>query len=355
MAAIKGLGEHVIQAIVQEREASGPYRSIYDLAERLDPKVLSRAVLEILVKAGALDSLGPNREQHMLAVERAVQSATAKHRDKARGQRNLFGGDDGADSQNGEAAVAMLPDAPDWTHSQKMSAEKEVLGFYLTSHPLTEYADQLGRYATHNTKELATLDDKTDVMLAGLISAIKKAQTKKPSRNGHQRYVNFDFEDPHGVVRCIMWPEEYARLGEQVKQDVICLVKGRVDRRGREPNVVVNEVLTLDEAARQFTEQLAIKFQRGLHTERDMLRVREILNQHPGATDVVIVVDTADEADPQKRVRFYMTTPERMRVSCSPELTAQLSDVLGADHFRMHSTPRRKNGVPNGRPVAVGR
>ena len=351
--AVKGAGEQAVAAVVAEREASGPYKNIFDLAERVDPKQLTKTVLELLVKAGALDGFGPNREQHMLAGERAVQAAAAKQRDKARGQRNLFGED--APSSDGVAAPAevTLPEAPDWTHSQKLAAEKEVFGFYLTSHPLTEHAGQLGKMATHTTKELVELEDKADVLLAGMISSIKKAQTKKPSRNGHTRYVNFDFEDPQGIVRCIMWPEEFARLGEKVKQDAICLVKGRVDRRGREPNVIVNQVLSLDEAAAQFTDQLAIKFQRGLHTERDMLRVRDVLSQFPGATEVVLLIDTADPADPARRLRYYLAAQERFRVTCGGELQARLTEILGRSHFRLVASQKRRNGI--GAPRGVGR
>ncbi len=229
LGAVKGVGEHAVQELVAERQAKGLYKNIFDLTERLDPKVLTKGALEILIKAGALDSLGPNRAQHIAALERAVQSASARQRDKARGQKSLFGG--GGDDEPGVAQDAVvLPDVPDWTHAQKLVAEREVLGFYLTSHPLTEHAEMLERFASHVTSELVNLDDRAEVSLAGMVSSIKKAQTKKPSRNGNTKYVNFDFEDPHGMVRCILWPEEFARMGHLVEQDAICYIKGRVDR-----------------------------------------------------------------------------------------------------------------------------
>src|SRR5207247_2457794 len=118
--------------------------------------------------------------------------------------KNLFAMDDDATATT-QSGTQALPDVPDLTHSQKLAVEKEVFGFYLTSHPLTEYASKLQLFSTHTTTDLATLNDKAEVRLGGMISSIKRTSTKKPSRNGHTRYANFDFEDVKGSVRCIMW------------------------------------------------------------------------------------------------------------------------------------------------------
>src|SRR5690606_13974103 len=134
------------------------------------------------------------------------------------GQRNLFGGDDDA-ADNTAPTVQSLPEMADWSHREKLAYEEEVIGVYLSSPPLTELAEQIARFSSFTTKDLHELEDGTEVVLGGMISAIKKAATKKPSRNGHTKYVNFDFEDPQGVVRCIMWPEEYARLGDKVQPE----------------------------------------------------------------------------------------------------------------------------------------
>ncbi len=346
LGAVKGVGENAVEALVAERIENGPFKNIFDLTERVDPKVLTKSALEILIKAGALDSLGPNRAQHLAAVERAVQSASAKQRDKARGQKSLFG-DDSGEEEGAEDDALMLPELPDWTHAQKLVAEREVLGFYLTSHPLTEHAEKLARFASHVTSELVDLEDRAEVSLAGMISSIKKAQTKKPSRNGNTRYVNFDFEDPHGMVRCILWPEEFARMGHLVEPDAICFVKGRVDRRGREPNLIVNQIMSLDEAEKTFTDRLAIKFQHGLHDENDMIRVRDILNRHPGLADVILLVETPDEKTNDRQLRYVMQLPNSMRVACDAALRTELAAALGENHFRFHAAPVKKNGNGN--------
>lgn len=345
LGAIKGIGENAVSAVVREREANGPFQNIFDLTERVGPGGLNRSTLEILIKAGALDILGPHWGQHMLVVERAVQSAAALHRDRASGQKNLFGSDDETETDDPESVT--LPEAPDWTHREKLAAEKEVLGFYLTSHPLTEHSDRLAKHATCTTQELVDLEDRTEVLLGGMISSIKRATTKKPSRNGHSRYVNFDFEDPQGIVRCIMWPEQFARQGDRVVPETLCFVKGKVDRQRREPNVIVDQILTPDEADREFTSQLAVKFQRGMHTEQDMIRVRDVLNKYPGRTAVVIVVDSADEIDPSNRFRYILSTRNDLRVSCGAELREGLHEILGEENVQFHAVPKKKNGKSN--------
>jgi DNA polymerase-3 subunit alpha len=344
LGAIKGVGEQAVGAIVAEREANGPFTSIFDLAERVDPRQLSKSVLELLVKVGACDSLGGRRSQLHAVIERAVQSAAARQRDKQRGQKNLFGGDDGPANADAVDAAALLPDLPEWTHREKLNYEKEALGFYLTSHPLTELADQIAKYATNSVKDLVELEDGTEVVLGGMVSSIKRATTKKPSRNGHTKYVNFDFEDPSGIVRCIMWPEEFARLGEKVQAEAIRFLRGKVDKRNREPNVIVDAMWTMEEVEKEFTRQIAIKFQRGLHDSRVVNRVRDILQNHPGRSEVMVVVDTADDSRPSCRLRFTSEKPLKMTVSCTKELKTELMDVLGPGHLDFIAEPKRRNG-----------
>ncbi len=353
LAAIKGVGEQAVAAIVREREANGPFRDIFDLCERVDPRQLTKGILEILIKAGGLDSFGPERNQHLALADRAVQNAASKQRDRQAGQKNLFGGDDEVQALHGTAL--QLPDVPPLTHAQKLAAEKEVFGFYLTSHPLTEHASKLQLYSTHCTLDLAALPDQAELRLGGMISAIKRTNTKKPSRNGHTRYANFDFEDVKGAVRCIMWPEDYARLGENVKSEAICFIEGRVDRRGREPNVIVNNLITIDEASRKFTDQVAIQFLRGMHGVGEIDRVGEILRRHPGRCDVAIVIESFNDDNPAVRLRYLLQPSPTLKVVADPGLALELEQVVGAGNVRFLSNPKRRSGSNgNGKGYANG-
>ena len=361
MGAIRGVGDAPVRAIMEERQKNGPYKNIFDLCERIDPKVLQKGSLEMLIKAGALDCFGPNRAQHLAAVDRATQAAANRFRDKAKGQRNLF---DAAPKAGAEMVVepeVTLPPLEDIPHSQKLNLEKEVLGFYLTSHPLTEFSAQLTAYSQHQIQDLREMGDGKEVVLGGLIGAIKIAATKKPSRNGHSKYVNFDLEDATGVVRCIMWPEDYAVHGEKVKKDAIVLIRGRTDSKGREPNIIVNKLMTLEQAEKEFTKRLLVKFRRGFHTESDMKRVRDALLRFPGKTPVVVVIDTWAEPGTngpashgnghaenghtngatavatatRTSLKCYLTVPSA--VSAGTDLRRELTTLLGSDGFRFEA------------------
>ncbi|WP_437185599.1 DNA polymerase III subunit alpha [Planctomicrobium sp. SH668] len=357
LGAIKGVGGSAMQAMVDERLANGPYKNIFDLCDRVDPKILTKGAIEMLVKAGALDSLGPTRAQHMLVIDRAVQGAAARQRDKAKGQKSLFGNDSPSSQGDSTAHDIAMPVTEDWPHSQRLAYEKEIFGFYLTSHPLTEFADKIATYTQHQVKDLREIGDGKDVLLGGMISSIKKAQTKNPSRNGNSKYVNFDLEDSTGVVRCIMWPDDFANEGEKVQQDTVVIVKGRVDCRGREPNIILNKLMTITEAEKEFTKQIIIYLKKGYHAEEEVKRTRETLSRFPGKTPVVVVVNTTDPdaeaaqsvdstesieepivAATIKRNRLQAILSTNVSVAAVSEMRDEVLAILGPDGCRFQAS-----------------
>ena len=350
LGAIKGVGEAAISAIVNERIKNGPFKDIYSVSERCDPRHVTKGVLELLVKAGACDSLGGRRAQQFAVIERAVQGAASILRDKQRGQRNLFGADDEEEEEKKNPTVSggpsSLPDVPEWNKREMLAYEKEALGFFLTSHPLSEMSATIKQFSTHEVKQLIDIADTETVILGGMVSAIKKAQTKKPSRNGHQKYVNFDFEDPTGVIRCIMWPEEFARLGEKVEVEQIRFVRGKVDKRSREPNVIVDAIWTLEEVEKEFTHQVLIKFQKGLHDIRVIERVRDIIQKTPGKAEVVLVVDIANGE--KSRMRYITLKPLAQKIAVNREMRRELSETVGEENVKFVADLKKK---PSGQSV----
>ncbi len=209
------------------------------------------------------------------------------------------------------------------------------------------------------------------VVIGGMISAIKIATAKKASRNGNMKYANFDLEDPSGIIRCIAWSDDYARYEELIKSENVIIVAGKVDRRGREPNVVVNRILTLDQADKEFTSQVAIKFEKGLHSTDDIQRVRNVITKYPGSTDVILIVDswaengaslngngngnghhetsTDDlETTAGTRLRYILTTGNDCKVNIGPDLLQALTDIVGEGNFDLKATKTKK---PSGQSV----
>ena len=200
----------------------------------------------------------------------------------------------------------------------------------------------------NSNRELADLEDGEEVLIGGMISSIKKVATKKPSRNGHSRYANFDFEDSTGIVRCIIWPEDYARSEDKVVQEAVCIIRGRVDRRGREPNVIVNQLLTLEEAEKQFTQHLVVDFRRGFHSQSDIRQTKDALSRFPGKTSVYLAVHTVDDENPGGGLRFMLQPPQDLKVTCNAELTDELTRIVGRENFRFHANVKKKSGASAG-------
>jgi len=166
LSAIKACGGTAAEAIAAARNKDGPFTSLFNFCERVDSSLCNRATVETLIKAGAMDSFSARRSQLAAAVDRAIQAGAAVHADRRAGQMGLF---DDVEDDSSNDATANLPDIAEWDERQKLAMEKEVLGYYLSSHPLAEYQDILETYATHSTQQAAALPNKTEVVLGGMI------------------------------------------------------------------------------------------------------------------------------------------------------------------------------------------
>ena len=252
-SAIKGCGSGEAAAIVAGRRAGGPYRSLFDFCERLDPSVVNRTAVESLVKAGGFDTLGARRAQNLAAIDRAMQGGAAAAADRRSGQLGLFAEE--ADQPTAAQPAAGLPDIPEWDPRDRLAKEKEVLGFYMSSHPLAEHQKTLRIYCSHTTVEAAALKNRSEVLLGGMLAAIKFGHTKNPKPGSPSRYAMFDLEDTEGIMRCILWPDLFAICGELVQPDVIRVLRGVVEKRpgSEEANLIVQEVIAMEALASRCT------------------------------------------------------------------------------------------------------
>ncbi len=282
LSAVKGCGGDASAAIVAAREAEGPFRDLFDFCERVEVSGCNKSTIETLIKAGAFDSLGARRSQLAAVVERALQAGASMAADRRAGQQSLFGMEE--DDEAGDVAAA-LPDVPEWHERERLLMEKEVLGFYLSSHPLAEHATTLRTYCSHKTTELTEIRDRTEVLVGGMLSSIKTSHVRKVRENNpHTKYAMFDLEDLEGTVRCIVWPEEYAEFGELVSADAILVVRATVDRRGGgdEVNLIINELIPLADLDSRYTRGVVIRIDERLHGEgrwKKCMRFRVLIRE----------------------------------------------------------------------------
>ena len=339
LCAIKGCGRSAAAAINAARRDGGPFRDLFDFCERVDPAQVTRATIETLVKAGAFDSLEGHRSQQMAMIDRAMQAGASLHADRRSGQKGLFDALDEPDDRQGRAGEG-LPNAPPWDERQQLGFEKEVLGFYLSSHPLAEHEQLLATYCSHSTAELAQLPHRSEVVLGGMLSSIKYSQTKQPrSGSTNTKYAMFDLEDMAGAVRCILWPGEFANFGHLVERDAALIARGVVDRRPgtEESNLIVNELIPFAELGKRFTRGIVIRIQEAQHAERGAEALYEILRGYPGNCELQFVVALADGR------RVYLKS-EAMRIDVHPEMRSRVDELLGPGNVQLLVAPPNAAG-----------
>ncbi len=287
LVAIKGLGRGAAQEIVRAREEKGPFKDLFDLCERIDHRLVARAVLERLIKAGALDCLGGRRSQLMAVLPRAMDSAQALQQDRRLGQMNLFEAF-GTDEGTGEARAAeALPEIAEWPMLEKLKFEKEVLDFYVSSHPLAQYEELIARFSTHSSKDLVNLEAGREVLMGGMLTQVRLMNTKK-ARNGNSRYMRCKLEDFSGAVECVMWPDDFIRYKDKVAEDQICFVGAVVEKSREEPGLVITRIVDVEQAQKERTTGVWILLHVDEHGEDHLRAVERTLRRAPGKCPVFL-------------------------------------------------------------------
>lgn len=339
LSAIKGCGGGAAEAIVAAREKDGPFTDIYDFCERVDHSQCSKAAIETLIKAGAFDNMGGTRAQYAAALDKAIQSGASALADRKSGQKNLFA----AVEDTAEAAKSVvLPDVQPWPDKEKLGYEKECLGFYWSSHPLAEYSRKFEMCCSHRTSNLAGVKDKTEVTLGGMVSSIKLAHTRK-ARPGstHTKYANFDLEDVDGGIRCIMWPEDFAKMGEQLRPDGVYIVSGRLDRRGNddEANLIVNELIPIEDVETRYARGVMVRVDEKTHGESTLGTLVEIVRGYPGNCELRLMLVLGDGRQVALR--------SKKGVDLSPEMRNRVDELLGEGNFELLLRRPANGGVRN--------
>ena len=279
LGAIKNLGKNAVAAIIAAREQVGRFESLFHFAESVDWQSVNKRMLESSIKAGALDSFGGHRNQLMAALDGAIEAGQRASRDRSTGQHGLF------DDMASEAPPAedRLPSVPAWPESQKLAGEKEILGFYVTGHPLNAYMDKVNELSELDTSQLADRENGTDVTLCGVLGSI----VRKRNREGRMWAAGV-LEDLKGSVDLLIFANQFDALGPMLVEDQAVMIRGsmRVDESGP-VKVSVNEIVPLDVARAKLPQQVSIT----IHldnggTEQTVERLRELFLSKPGETDV---------------------------------------------------------------------
>ena len=239
---------------------------------------------------------------------------------------NLFG----EEADDAARTAAHLPDLPEWDERDKLAKEKEVLGFYLTSHPLAEHQAMLDQFCSHTSVEAAEMKHRTEVMLGGMLASIKMSHTKNPKPGKPSKYAMFDLEDKDGIMRTIIWPEQFAQYGELVQPDAILMVRGAIDKRpgSEEANLIVNELIKLEDVPARCTKGVMIRVLEKQHGQRGLEQLYEILRGYPGGCPVQLHLCLEDGS-------VVACACRKLRVDVNSQMRHRVDELLGPGNVRM--------------------
>jgi len=254
LSAVKNVGHNAIESIVIARKEVGPFHSLYQFCEKVDLRLLNKRVIESLIKAGAMDPLG-RRAQLMAVVDAAMENAQKSQRDAAMGQHGLFG----VFAEEVDASAEKpLPNIPDWDEHQRLAAEKEILGFFITGHPLEKYRDKLLDFSALTTEDVCNMKSSTgrdEVLVGGMLKGVRISKSKKGELYGQGR-----LEDMIGSLDVLCFSDSFKRLSERLKLEVPVLVKGSVRvEEGSNPKLLISDITPLEEAQPKLPRSLRIK------------------------------------------------------------------------------------------------
>lgn len=303
LGAVKNVGIGAVEEILRLRKEGVQLSSLLDFCESMDLRKVNRRVIESFIKAGAFDSLGARRSQLMLVLEEALEQGQARQKERRGGQSALF---DGLQSPHRQT---QLPAIEEWPESHLLSFEKEVLGFYLTSHPLIRYQDDIREITTTDTETLADMANGTQVSIGGIVAEVKEISTKK----GDQMAF-LSLEDMRGRVEVIIFPDLFRTVRPYLKVDVPVLIRGVLDKGEERHKVKASSVVPLDEAKKERISKVHVRLRTPGLSKELLLRLREILEENKGECEALL----------------HLIVPPQSEVimSLSPALTVEPSEQM---------------------------
>ena len=317
LAAVKNVGEAAVDLIIKEREANGPFASIFDFCRRVDVTKVNKRVLESLIRCGALDSTGVYRSRLMAVLEEALEDGQCFQREKNSAQMNLF--DIGAGN---EPAINLptIPNLDEWCENEKLQHEKETLGFYVTGHPLDHYRAVMEKFTNVDSLSVHEVADASAVRIGGTISGAKVIRTRKDEIMG---FVTL--EDLHGSVEVVVFPAVYTTCADLLRSDAAVLVQGtaQVDEKG--VKIIADALIPMDQADETWTVEVRLMVNSQM-TDRDTLaRVHRALQRYPGSCKgfVHICLDDQTEA--------VIAMADDMRIRYCDAMVREVNAIFGYD------------------------
>ncbi len=314
LAAIKGVGEGAVEVILKARNEGGKFKSLSDLCERVDGRTLTRKPLEALIKTGACDTFGQTRATLAAQIERTLSRAASILSDKQKGQSSLFG----ALEEKSPAMPETISNLPEWPQHELLAHEKELLGFYVTGHPLTPLVPLLEKFSLHNTAKLAEATNRSMTRIGGMISAVTHGVSKKSGKP----YSMVTLEDLDGSVQLLVM-NDYDKFRPLLEVNKAILVIGEVSTGEDRPKIFPQEIMPLEDAAKKYTKAVHLRLNTAHLQPEDMARVQQLTAGHAGKCPLFLCFLRPEGT------MIFLQTHERFGVTPSIELEHAVNKMFG--------------------------
>lgn len=325
LAAVKGVGTKAVEQIIAAREKVGGFKSLFNFCENVDLRAVNKTVVESLIKAGAFDRLGGHRAQMTIAVEKAMQVGQSSQADKIKGQMNFFSGLTAAADQDKDHQ--QLPNVPPWPEMMMLTYEKDVLGFYVTSNPLSKHAEEIAVYSTVNADKLAARENQ-EVILGGMVTKMRQIITKN-GRNAGSKMAVFTLEDLQGNVEVVVFSETLEKYGHLLEVDKILFARGKVDCRRELPNIIADELISIEDAGEKLAARVKITLQAAHVNEQKIAHIKSICSTHKGKSPVYVTVIT------DKGTRVSAVADKTLAVRPDVAFCRKMEQLVGLENFAL--------------------
>lgn len=319
LGAIKNVGKGAIESIVQSRRNEGPFGGIYEFCERVDSRQVNKKVLESLIRSGAMDSLEGHRAQKMQALENAISYAASTNADKLRGQFSIFD-----DAGTGEKEYPLLPFVEEWKESDLLMQEKEMVGFYVSGHPLDRFRQEVKAFSTASLDMISEQKEGSTVRVCGIVTECKTILDKKGKP---MAFVTI--EDFHASIEIIVFSSIYEKYRDQLQVDEMVIISGKKTSKDEEESkILCDEVKPLESAWEEYGKNLCLNMDVVGVDDPILNEVSEILRQNPGSCNLFIDISMAEK---QKKT----IKSKKMKVRPSVDMLTKLRELLGNENVWM--------------------
>ena len=318
MAAVRNVGQNVVDGIVEARETQGAFTSFTDFLDKVPAVVCNKRTIESLIKAGAFDSLGHTRRSLLLVHEQAVDAVIDVKRKEAVGQFDLFAA---LSVDDGPSFSVTVPELPEWDKKQKLTFERQMLGLYVSDHPLAGVEHVLTAASDTSIAALLADESRADrgtVTIAGLVTSV----AVKVSKKSGNPWAAVTVEDLEGSIEVLFFGETYLAYSTMLAEDAVVVLKGRVSRRDEAMSLQALEMTLPDLASASDTAPITVQLAESRCTEPLVIKLREVLESHPGTTEVHLKLTMPGRAT-------VMRLEDRLRVERSSALYGDLKALLG--------------------------